>query len=89
MPELIAGSLKDYEAMAVRLAQEPELLVFFRSKLLQNRKTYPLFDSQRFARHIEAAYITMWERHQRGQSPRSFVVAPLPSRDGSHPVHTI
>jgi protein O-GlcNAc transferase len=83
VPDLIAHSLKDYEAMAVRLAQEPELLASFRSKLVQNRETYPLFDSQRFTRHIEAAYITMWERHQRGEPPAGFAVTPLPSRDRS------
>jgi protein O-GlcNAc transferase len=76
IPELIARSLEDYEAMAMRLAQERDLLAFFKAKLAQNRETYPLFDSKRFARHIEAAYITMWERQQRGELPARFVVAP-------------
>ena len=33
-----------------------------------------LFDSDRFRRHIEAAYTRMWEIWQRGEGPRSFRV---------------
>jgi hypothetical protein len=33
-----------------------------------------LFDSGRFARHIEAAYVNMWERTRRGEPPESFAV---------------
>jgi len=76
LPELIARSLEDYEAMAVRLAQAPELLASLKAKLAQTRATYPLFDSKRFVRHMEAAYSTMWERQQRGEPPAGFSVAP-------------
>ena len=78
VPELIAQPLDDYELLAVRLAHEPELLKQLRAKLAQNRMSCPLFDTKRFARHIEAAYLTMWERHQRGEPPASFAVAPRP-----------
>jgi hypothetical protein len=33
---------------------------------------HPLVDSERFRRHIEAAYLAAWEICQRGNSPRSF-----------------
>ena len=36
--------------------------------------TYPLFDTDRFRRHIESAYVTMYERYQRGEPPHSFAV---------------
>jgi hypothetical protein len=36
-----------------------------------------LFKTARFARHIEAAYSTMWERHQRGEPPQAFAVTPI------------
>jgi predicted O-linked N-acetylglucosamine transferase (SPINDLY family) len=48
-----------------------------RRKLAQNRERYPLFDTDRLTRHIEAAYTAMWERYQRGEPPESFAVAPL------------
>jgi len=36
--------------------------------------THPLFDTDRFRRHLEAAYVTMWERVQRGEPPEGFAV---------------
>ena len=77
LPELVAYSLEQYEALALRLATEPPLLGGLREKLRQNRLTYPLFDTDRFRRHIEAAYTTMWQRHQRGEAPRAFAVEPI------------
>jgi predicted O-linked N-acetylglucosamine transferase (SPINDLY family) len=76
LPELVTHSLDEYEALALRLATDGSLLRGFRERLEQNRLTFPLFDTDRFCRHIEAAYTTMWERWQRGESPRSFSVEP-------------
>ena len=77
LPELITHSLAEYEALALRLATTPSRLSALRAKLAQNRNCYPLFDTERFRRHIESAYITMWERYQRGEPPASFAVQPL------------
>jgi protein O-GlcNAc transferase len=76
LPELATASLDDYEALAFRLATDASLLQSIRGKLERNRTTHPLFDSDRSRRHIEAAYATMWDIHQRGESPRSFAVEP-------------
>jgi protein O-GlcNAc transferase len=75
LPELAAGDLGEYEALALRLATDAALLRGYRHRLEQNRATCPLFDTDRFRRHIEEAYTTMWEIHRRGESPRSFAVA--------------
>jgi protein O-GlcNAc transferase len=77
VPELITGSLPEYEAMALTLAESPELLASLKAKLAENRDTCPLFNAERYARHIEAAYIGMWERAQRGEAPESFAVEPI------------
>ena len=45
-----------------------------RRKLAQNRDTTPLFDTKRFARHIEAAYAKMWRRSQNAEPAESFAV---------------
>jgi predicted O-linked N-acetylglucosamine transferase (SPINDLY family) len=74
LPELVACSLKDYEATARRLANERSLLAGFRQRLGQEKLVCPLFDTRRFCRHIEAAYTTMWELWQRGQGIRCFAV---------------
>jgi protein O-GlcNAc transferase len=76
LPELITTSLEDYEALALRIAREPDLHAALKRKLARNRETFPLFDTRRFTGHTEAAYTTMWERHQRGERPQSFAVAP-------------
>jgi len=77
LPELVTHSIKDYEALALRLAKDPSLLEGYRNRLATNRLTHPLFDTDRFRRHIEAAYLQMWEIWQRGEQPRSFAVEAL------------
>ena len=74
LPELVTTSLEEYEASALKLAREPALLASIKAKLAHNRIAYPLFDTARFTRHVEAAYTTMWERYQRGAPPQGFAV---------------
>ena len=76
LPELITTSLDEYKALALRLATEPRRLGELKQALARNRGVRPLFDTDRFRRQIEAAYVEMWERHQREESPASFAVAP-------------
>ena len=76
LPELITYSLEEYEALALKLATHPALLADLRARLARNRTTHPLFDTDRFRRHMESAYLTMWERVQRGEPPVSFAVQP-------------
>jgi predicted O-linked N-acetylglucosamine transferase (SPINDLY family) len=77
LSELITDSWPDYEAMAFRLATEDKLLADVKAKLARNRVTCPLFNTDRFRRHIEAAYFAMWERYQRGEAPANFAVRPV------------
>lgn len=74
LPELIAESLEDYEKLALSLAAEPETLHAIKARLVQNRDFSPLFDTARYTRDIEAAYLRMWEQSQKGKSPQSFTV---------------
>ena len=71
LPELVTNSLEEYEALAFKLAHDPALLAALKTKLASHRDNYPLFDTKRFTRNIEAAYTTMWQRYQRGEPPRS------------------
>jgi predicted O-linked N-acetylglucosamine transferase (SPINDLY family) len=77
LPELATASIDDYAALALRLAGDPARVTSLRHKLARNRTTFPLFDTDRFARHLEAAYATMRERTRRGEPPQSFAVAPF------------
>lgn len=77
LPELITTSLEDYEGLALRLARDGTLLSEFSSRLVRNRTTCPLFDTDRSRVHLESAYQTMWERYQRGVPPEGFTVDPV------------
>ncbi len=77
LPDLVTHTLDDYEALALKLATDANLLCEVKDRLARNRLTEPLFDTDRFRRHIEAAYMTMWEIHQRGENPQSFAVPPF------------
>lgn len=63
MPELVAGTLEAYEQLALVLATDPGRMAAAKAKLAANRLTTPLFDSEGFARDIEAAYDEMQARH--------------------------
>jgi len=77
LAELVTTSLADYEALALRLAASPALLAGWRTRLAANRSCTPLFDTARFTAHLEAAYLEMWGRHERGEAPSSFAVRPI------------
>lgn len=74
LPELAAGSVAEYEAIAIELARDPRRLARVKAKLMHNRNTAPLFDTARFTRELEAAYIAMWARVRDGLPPASFAV---------------
>ena len=74
LPELVAHSLADYEALALKIATDPAYCTLAKDKLARNRKTYPLFDTAKFTHHIEAAYKTMWGGYRNGQPAASFAV---------------
>ena len=59
VPELITYNLDDYYALALDLATDRNRLENIRKKIVANRDTEPLFDSQLFTRNLEAAYTKM------------------------------
>lgn len=77
LDELITTSLEDYEARALTLARDRASLAAIKSKLARNRDAYPLFDTERFARNIEKAYMEMWERYQKGEGRRADGTEPM------------
>jgi predicted O-linked N-acetylglucosamine transferase (SPINDLY family) len=74
LPELITGDLAQYEALALRLARDPGALARMRAHLEHARAQGSLFEVQRLRRHLEAAYLHMHERSQRGLAPEGFAV---------------
>jgi predicted O-linked N-acetylglucosamine transferase (SPINDLY family) len=69
LPELITSTPQAYEHRAIELAINPEKLAAIKHRLANNRITTSLFDTQLYARHIEAAYRAMYERYQANVQP--------------------
>ena len=76
LPELVTTTPAQYEALAIELATNPEKLAGIRQRLAENRLVTPLFDTARFARHIESAYTIMMERYRAGLPPDHIQVSP-------------
>lgn len=66
MPELIAHSLDEYEALALKLAQQPALLAKMKARIVANKSSCSLFDTKAFCFNLEAAYVAMWRAQQLG-----------------------
>jgi predicted O-linked N-acetylglucosamine transferase (SPINDLY family) len=79
LPELVTHSLADYEALALRLAQAPIERAALRQRLAELRVIAPLFDTDRYRLHLEAAYGQMVWRARAGLPAAAFDVQALPA----------
>ena len=68
LPELVARTPAEYEALAVELATDAGRLRAIRQQLAANRLTQPLFDIGGYTAQLERAYTMMVER-DRAQLP--------------------
>ena len=62
LPELAARDADDYVRIARELAGDLPRLRELRATLRERLLSSPLMNAPRFARHVEAAYRTMWQR---------------------------
>ena len=69
LPELITTTIEDYEALAIRLANDPDRLSILRRKLKENIKTQRLFDMKKFMVEYEAVLTSMYQRALAGEKP--------------------
>ena len=69
LPELVASTYGDYEAIARHLARTPQDYRALRSKLKANLSTAPLFDSVRYTRAFEDALTRVAEIRNAGEAP--------------------
>lgn len=74
LPDLVASSQEQYEDLAVALATDPPRLADIRRRLAHNRIAAPAFNTRLSARHIEAAYRQIHERHLAALPPENIFV---------------
>ena len=63
LSELITKTEKEYEALAIDLATNPERLKQIKKRLEKNKFVKPLFDTKLFTKNIESAYTMMHEKY--------------------------
>lgn len=76
LPELITHTTEEYEALALELARNPDRLRDVRERLIANRDTCALFDTERTTRQIEAAYEAIWQRYREELPPDHVDIRP-------------
>jgi len=74
LPDLITDDLESYERLSLELASRPDRLRSLRERLSVNRRSFPLFDTEQYCRHLETAYLRMRDVWQEGRSPEPLVV---------------
>ncbi|KAK3162826.1 hypothetical protein QOZ80_1BG0094300 [Eleusine coracana subsp. coracana] len=72
--EMIVNSLKEYEERAVFLANDPLKLQALTNRLKAFRMTCLLFDTARWVKNLERAYLKMWHIHCTSNHPHHFKV---------------
>ena len=70
--ELITDNLKDYERMALKIANNPETLNHLKSKILMNKESSNLFKPEVYVRNIEKGYQKVYENYIDGLKPQNF-----------------
>jgi predicted O-linked N-acetylglucosamine transferase (SPINDLY family) len=74
--DLVAANREEYTAKALALAHSPLVLAELRSKLAHQRVAGTAFGTDRYRRHLEAAYLTLRERQRQGELPQRLQVVP-------------
>jgi predicted O-linked N-acetylglucosamine transferase (SPINDLY family) len=83
LPQLVADDNAALVALAGQLIENADQRSALRHHLVEQRFQSPLFDSERFCRHLETAFAMMAERAKAGLEPDHFDVPALPPRLGS------
>ena len=69
LPELITDTKQNYEELILELATNPPKLLKIRNKLLKNRLSKPLFNTELYTKHLENGYRIAYENHIQGKKP--------------------
>lgn len=74
LDECVTGSLAESRDVAKQFYDNPGKLQAVVKKLEKNRMNYPLFDTERFAKHLDRGLAMIWERYLSGEQPANLRV---------------
>lgn len=80
LPELILEDHDAYVAAAVELAADKEGISRLKARIAAQRCTAPLFDAERFCRHLERGFETIAQRARAGLAPEHIDIPALAPR---------
>ena len=69
-PELITETKEEYESLILELATNPKKLLKIRDKIVDNRLSKPLFNSELYIENLENAYQKIYENYTKGNVPQ-------------------
>jgi len=62
-PELITETKEDYEALIVELSTNPKKLSEIRKKVISNRLSKPLFNTELYTKNLEGSFKQVYQNH--------------------------
>ena len=74
LPDLVTETPEAYETLILELATCPDRLAEAKARLAAGRLTQPLFDTARYARHLELGFAEAHRRHVEGRQPQDIVI---------------
>ena len=75
MEEMIVTSVDAYKAKALEFYHAQDKLRQVREKLAQNLKTYPLYDTKKFAVNLEVGFEKMYENYCEGNEAKTIILS--------------
>ena len=72
LSELVTEKLNDYEEMALKISNNPEMLDQLKDKILRNKENSNVFKPQIFTNNIEKSYKKVYQNFIDGFSPQDF-----------------
>ena len=74
LPELVAESEDDYEALILEIATQPNKLDKIKKKLEVNRLSQPLFNTEQYTKYLENGYLQAYQKYFDGEPPNTIIV---------------
>ena len=74
LAELVTENENCYEALILELATNPKKLSKIKEKLLANRLTQPLFDTEQYTKFLENGFRQVYQNYFDGRAPENITV---------------
>ena len=72
--ELVTNSLKEYEQMALKVANDPKYLNELKNKIFEFKNKNPLFNSELFTNNIEKSFDLVMKRFKNNLKPDHLII---------------